>query len=223
MIPKVGGDSTPLGQRPLSVLAVVFPVLFIVLVMVGALLRLGILLLLILKRSLLVLLILMFISLLLTLLSLSIRLIGVFWRGFWAVLACLPGSVIPILSIMLMFGYVFKLAAGLGSTFDSGWWYPSMLSSEYDVHSCTLSFLVQGSRPNFMLIILSVCLRDPDLLLRAAKFATGYVRLVGQEPAPSKCVSLSIFLRLFVLRCVAGFFLMRAISGLSSWMFEIWA
>ena len=33
---------------------------------------------------------------------------------------------------------------------------------------------------------------DPDLLLRAAKFATGYVRLVGQEPAPSKCVSLSI-------------------------------
>ena len=122
MIPKVGGDSTPLGQRPLSVLAVVFPVLFIVLVMVGALLRLGILLLLILKRSLLVLLILMFISLLLMLLSLSIRLIGVFWRGFWAVLACLPGSVIPILSIMLMFGYVFKLAAGLGQpwTRDGG-------------------------------------------------------------------------------------------------------
>ena len=33
--------------------------------------------------------------------------------------------------------------------------------------------------------------RDPDLLLRAARFTTGYVRLVGQEPAPSKCVLLS--------------------------------
>ena len=29
------------------------------------------------------------------------------------------------------------------------------------------------------------------LLLRAARFTTGYVRLVGQEPAPSKCVWLS--------------------------------
>ena len=29
---------------------------------------------------------------------------------------------------------------------------------------------------------------DPDLLLSAARFTTGYVRLVGQEPAPSKCV-----------------------------------
>ena len=33
--------------------------------------------------------------------------------------------------------------------------------------------------------------RDPDLLLNAARFTTGYVRLVGQEPAPSKCVLLS--------------------------------
>ena len=29
---------------------------------------------------------------------------------------------------------------------------------------------------------------DPDLLLSAARFTTKYVRLVGQEPAPSKCV-----------------------------------
>ena len=28
-------------------------------------------------------------------------------------------------------------------------------------------------------------------MFRAAKFTTGYVRLVGQEPAPSKCVFLS--------------------------------
>ena len=33
--------------------------------------------------------------------------------------------------------------------------------------------------------------RDPELLLRAARFTTGFVRLVGQEPAPSKCVLLS--------------------------------
>ena len=32
---------------------------------------------------------------------------------------------------------------------------------------------------------------DPDLLLNAARFTTGYVRLVGQKPAPSKCVLLS--------------------------------
>ena len=29
------------------------------------------------------------------------------------------------------------------------------------------------------------------MLLRGARFTTGYVRLVGQEPAPSKCVLLS--------------------------------
>ena len=33
--------------------------------------------------------------------------------------------------------------------------------------------------------------RDPDLLLSAASFTTRYVRLVGQEPAPGKCVLLS--------------------------------
>ena len=33
--------------------------------------------------------------------------------------------------------------------------------------------------------------RDPDLLLAAARFTTGYVRLVGQEPVRSKCVLLS--------------------------------
>ena len=30
--------------------------------------------------------------------------------------------------------------------------------------------------------------RDPGFLLRAARFTVGYVRLVGQEPAPRKCV-----------------------------------
>ena len=48
-----------------------------------------------------------------------------------------------------------------------------------------------GSRPNFMLIVFKCVSRDPDLLLRAARFTTGYDRFVGQEPAPSKCVLLS--------------------------------
>ena len=39
-----------------------------------------------------------------------------------------------------------------------------------------------------MLIVSSVFLGVLRFLLRAAKFTTGYVRLVGQEPAPGKCV-----------------------------------
>ena len=35
-----------------------------------------------------------------------------------------------------------------------------------------------------------VC-RDPGMLLRAARFTAGYVRVFGQQPAPSKCVLLS--------------------------------
>ena len=33
-----------------------------------------------------------------------------------------------------------------------------------------------------------MCLWGPCVLLRAARFTVGYVRVVGQEPAPSKCV-----------------------------------
>ena len=37
-----------------------------------------------------------------------------------------------------------------------------------------------------------MCLsRNPAALLRAARFSVGYVRLVGQEPAPRKCVLMS--------------------------------
>ena len=42
-----------------------------------------------------------------------------------------------------------------------------------------------------MLTILSVFLGNPDLLLSAARFTTRYVRLVGEESAPCKCVLLS--------------------------------
>ena len=48
--------------------------------------------------------------------------------------------------------------------------------------------LRRGFSLSCMLTISNVFLRILDLLLHAARFTTKYVRLVGQEPAPSKCV-----------------------------------
>ena len=48
-----------------------------------------------------------------------------------------------------------------------------------------------GVRPQLYADNLKCLSGNPDLLLHAARFTTGYVRLVGQEPAPSKCVLLS--------------------------------
>ena len=49
----------------------------------------------------------------------------------------------------------------------------------------------EGVQPQLYADNLKCVSRDPDLLLNAARFTTGHVRLVGQEPAPSKCVLLS--------------------------------
>ena len=55
------------------------------------------------------------------------------------------------------------------------------------------------------------CVRSrPERLLRAAQFTSAYVRLVGQEPAPSKCVLMS-----------TSAAVRRVNAGLLSWMFEI--
>ena len=48
-----------------------------------------------------------------------------------------------------------------------------------------------GIRPQLYADNLKCLFDNPDLLKHAARFTTGYVRLVGQEPAPSKCVLLS--------------------------------
>ena len=71
-------------------------------------------------------------------------------------------------------------------------------SFERDVFccSCTLPwcrFLSAqvGVQPQLNADNLKCLSGDPDLLLSAARFTTGYVRLVGQEPALSKCVLLS--------------------------------
>ena len=49
----------------------------------------------------------------------------------------------------------------------------------------------EGVQPQLYADNLQCVSRDPVLLLNAALFTTGYVRLVCQEPAPSKCVFLS--------------------------------
>ena len=49
----------------------------------------------------------------------------------------------------------------------------------------------EGVQPQLYADNLKCFSRDPGSLLHAARFTTGYVRLVGQEPAPSKCVLLS--------------------------------
>ena len=49
----------------------------------------------------------------------------------------------------------------------------------------------EGIQPQFYADNLKCVSRDLGVLLRAARFTTGYVRLVGQEPALSKCVLMS--------------------------------
>ena len=122
MIPKFDGDAAPLGQRPLSVLPVMCRIwasarmvqledwfrswvpdsVKKVLVVVAGRLRLGTPLLWMLRRCFLVLLTLMFISSWLMLSSPLTLLIEASWIGSCAVLAYLAGSVMLILSIMLM-------------------------------------------------------------------------------------------------------------------------
>ena len=64
-------------------------------------------------------------------------------------------------------------------------------SFEHDVYCCLVSAAQEGVEPQLHADNLKCVSRDPVVLLRAAKFTTGYVRLVGREPAPSKCVLMS--------------------------------
>ena len=71
------------------------------------------------------------------------------------------------------------------------------MSLEYGVYRCIVFTLVSVSfctgwvQPQFFADNLKCLSRSPDLLLHAARFTTKYVRLVGQEHAPGKCVLLS--------------------------------
>ena len=91
----------------------------------------------------------------------------------------------------------FKLAAGLGEpwTRDGGIPHCCPLSMMFIVALylpwCRYLSAQVGVEPQLYADNLKCVSRDPELLLSAARFTTGYVRLVGQEPAPSKCVLLS--------------------------------
>ena len=91
----------------------------------------------------------------------------------------------------------FKLASGLGEpwTRDGGIPQGCPLSMMFFVALylpwCRCLSAHEGVRPQLHAGVLKCVSGDPDLLLSAARITTGYVRLVGQEPAPSKCVLLS--------------------------------
>ena len=91
----------------------------------------------------------------------------------------------------------FKLAAGLGQpwTRDGGIPQGCPLSMMFIVALylpwCRYLAAQDGLQPQLYADNLKCVSRGPGVLLRAARFTTGYVRLVGQEPAPRKCVFLS--------------------------------
>ena len=91
----------------------------------------------------------------------------------------------------------FKLASGLGQpwTRDGGIPQGCPLSMMFIVALylpwCRYLAAQVGVQPQLYADNLKCLSRDPELLLHAARFTTQYVRLVGQEPAPSKCVLLS--------------------------------
>ena len=78
-----------------------------------------------------------------------------------------------------------------------------------------------GVQPQFYADNLKCLSRSPELLLHAARFTTKYVRLVGQEPAPSECVLLSASGEVRKDMKGWGFFLKRGTSGLLNLMFVI--
>ena len=88
----------------------------------------------------------------------------------------------------------FKLAAGLGEpwTRDGGIPQGCPLSMMFIVALylpwCRYLSAQVGVEPQLYADNFKCTSRDPELLLHAARFTTGYVRLVGQEPAPSKSV-----------------------------------
>ena len=91
----------------------------------------------------------------------------------------------------------FKLATGLGQpwTRDGGIPQGCPLSMMFVVAlylpRCRCLGAQAGVQPQLYADNLKCVSRDPEVLLSAARFTTGYVRLVGEEPAPSKCVLMS--------------------------------
>ena len=122
---------------------------------------------------------------------------------------------------------MFKLASGLGAplTRDGGTPQGCPLSMMFIVVLylpwCRYLCAQAGVQPQLYADNLKCVSRDPDLLLSAARFTTGYVRLVGQEPAPCKCVLLSTS-REVRHNMRGGYFHRKVISGLLGLMYVIW-
>ena len=129
--------------------------------------------------------ILTFTFLLLMLSNLLTRLIGPLWTVYCPVLGFLAGFVMLTLNTMLMFGCVSSLQPALVSPGLVMGVFPRFVPSVW----CSLSLCICPG-VGILLLRLVFSLR-PDLLFSAARFTTQYVRLVGQEAAPSKCVLLS--------------------------------
>ena len=108
--------------------------------------------------------------------------------GIEQFLVYLVGFVMHILNIM---------ASGLGESWtrDGGIPQGCPLSMMFIVALylswCRYLAAHEGIQPQLYADNLKCLSRNPDLLLSAARFTTRYVRLVGQESAPSKCVLLS--------------------------------
>ena len=91
----------------------------------------------------------------------------------------------------------FKLASGLGESWTRDGGIPQgcpwsmMLIVALYLPWCRYLNAQVGVQPQLYADNLKCLSRIPDLLLSAAMFTTRYVRLVGQEPAPGKCVLLS--------------------------------
>ena len=87
----------------------------------------------------------------------------------------------------------FKLATGLlGEPWTrEGCPLSMMFTVVLNLPWCRYLAAHEGVQPQLYADNLKCVSRDPDLLLKAARFTTGYVRLVGQEPAPCECVLLS--------------------------------
>ena len=221
--PKSDGVAAPLGQRPLCVLSVVYrlwafahlgewfaswvPHTLSALLVVGAiLLTLDTLQLLRLKSPSLGLLTLMFVSLLPMLLIHLIPLIEVFLTAYFVAWAhvrlrfklsgCLgePWTRDRNISCLV---HVISIVTYLGVTIR-------MLEMAFS-HADSLKSVTQ----------------DSEQLLRTARFTTRFIRLVGQQPAPSKCVLLC------TSRVTMGDMRNWIIShkvknGLLSWMYVTW-
>ena len=91
----------------------------------------------------------------------------------------------------------FRLASGLGESWtrDGGIPQGCPLSMMFIVALylpwCRYLAAHGGVQPQLYADNLKCLSRNPVLLLHAVRFTTRYVRLVGQEPAPSKCVLFS--------------------------------